>query len=93
MSPYTAVYGLDNPLVVTYRIEGTAVLASEDYLNGHQEVRNGPYQVLKLARIRSTRVAANRRTTNKPISIGEFLMVSRDRFPNESGRSKKVEPS
>jgi len=80
MSPYTAVYGLDNPLVVTYRIEGTAVLASEDYLNGHQEVRNGPYQVLKLARIRSTRVAANR-------------MVSRDRFPNESGRSKKVEPS
>jgi len=33
MSPYRAVYGRDYPLLATYRIEGTAVPASEAYLN------------------------------------------------------------
>jgi len=92
MSPYKAVYRRDYPLLATYRIEGTAVPASEDYLNRHQELRNDAYQALKLARIRSTRVAAKRRTTYRPISIGEFLMVYGDRFATESGRSKKLEP-
>jgi len=55
-------------------------------------VRNDAYQVLKLARICSTRVAAKRRTTHKPISIGEFLIVYGDGFATESGRSKKLEP-
>jgi len=92
MSPYKAVYGRAYPLFATYRIEGMAVPAFEDYLNRHQELRNDAYQALKLARIRSTRVAARRRTTHKPISIGEFLMVYGDRFGIESGRSKKLEP-
>jgi len=92
MSPYKAVYGQDYPLLATYTIEGTAVPASADYLNQHQELRNDAYQGLKLARIRSTRVAATRRMTHKPISIGEFLMVYGDRFATESGRSKKLEP-
>jgi len=35
MSPYKAVYGRDYPLLVTYRIEGTVVPASEYYLNRH----------------------------------------------------------
>ena len=80
------------PYFSTYRIEGTAVPASENYLNQHQELRYDAYQALKLARIRSTRVASKRRTTHKPISIGEFLMVYGDRFATESGRSKKLEP-
>jgi len=92
MSPYEAVYGRDYPLLATYRMEGKAVPASEDYLNRHQKLRNDAYQALKLARVRSTRVAARRRTTHKPISIGEFLMVDGDRFATESGRSKKLEP-
>ena len=91
MSPYKAVYGGDYPILATYRIEGTAVLASEDDLNRHQEQRNDAYQALKLARIRSTRVAAKRRTTHKPMSIGEFLIVYGDRFATEYGRSKKLE--
>jgi len=57
MSPYKVVYGRDYPLLVTYMIEGTAVPASEDYPNPHQELRNDAYQVLNPARIRSTRVA------------------------------------
>ena len=92
MLPYKAVYGGEYQLLLTYRIEGTAVLASEDYLNQHQEQRNDPYHALKLARIRSIRVEAKRRATHKPISIGEFLMVYGDRFATESGRSKKLEP-
>jgi len=55
-------------------------------------LRNDAYQALKLARICSTRVAAKRRTTHKPISIGEFLIVYGDRFATESGRRKKLEP-
>jgi len=74
MSPYKAMYGLDYPLLATYRIEGRAVPAFEYYLNRHQELRNDAYQALKLARIPSTRVAAKRWTTHKPIRIGEFLM-------------------
>jgi len=58
MSPYKAVYGRDYSLLATYRIEGTAVLVSENYVNRHQELRNDAYQALKLARICSTRVAA-----------------------------------
>ena len=69
MSPYKAVYGRDYPSLATYRIEGTAVPASEDYLNRLQELRNDAYQALNLARIPSTRVAAKRRTTHKAISI------------------------
>jgi len=92
MSPYKAVHGRDYTLLATYRIEGTAVPVSEDYPNRHQELKNDAYQALKLARICSTRVAAKRRTTYKPITIGEFLIVYGDRFATESGRSKKLEP-
>jgi len=92
ISPYKAVHGRDCPLLATYRIQGTAVPASEDYLNQHQELRNDAYQALKLARIPISRVAAMRRTTHKPISIGEFLMVYGDRCATESGRSKKLRP-
>ena len=92
MLPYKAGYGRDYPLLATYRIEGTADPASEDFLNRHQELRNDAYQALMLARIRSTRVAAKRRTTHKPISIGEFLIVYGNRFATVSGRSKKLEP-
>jgi len=84
LSPYKAVYGRYYPLLATYRIEGTAVPASEDYLNPHQELRKFAYQALKLARIHSTRNAAKRRTTQEPITIGEFLMGYSDRFVTES---------
>jgi len=90
MSQYKAVYGRDYLLLATYRIEGTAVPPSEDYLNRHQELRNNGDQVLELARIRSTRVAANWRTIHKPISIGEFLMVYGNRFAKESGRIRNL---
>jgi len=92
MSLYRAVYGRDYPLLATDWIEGSPVPASEDYLNRHQEQRNDAYQALKLARIRSTRVAAQKRTTHKSISIGEFLIVYGDRFATDSGRSKKLDP-
>jgi len=91
MLPYKPVYGRDYPLLLTYRIEGTAVPTSEYYLNRHQELRNDQYQALKLARIRSIRVGAKRRATHKPISIGEFLMEYGNRFPTETGRSKELE--
>jgi len=92
MSPYKAVYRRDYLLLATYRIEGMAVPASEDYLNQHEELRNDANQALKPARICSTRVTAKRSTTHKSISIGEFLMVYGDRFATESGRSKKLKP-
>ena len=43
MSPYKAVYGREYPLLDTYRVYPTAVPASDDYYNGHQEIRNAAY--------------------------------------------------
>ena len=53
MSPYKAVYGREYPLLDTYRVYPSAVPASDDYYNRHQEIRNAAYQALKLARARS----------------------------------------
>jgi len=49
MSPYKAVYGRDYPPLDTYRVYPSAVPASDDYYNRHQEIRNAAYQALKLA--------------------------------------------
>ena len=92
MSPYKAVNGLDYPLLNTYKSNPSAVPAADDYYNRHQEVRNAAYQVLKLAWFRSTSTAAKRRNPEPPIAVGAQMMVFRDQFATESGRSKKLQP-
>ena len=57
MSPYKAVYGREYPLLDTHPTYPSAVPASDDYYNRHQEIRNAAYQALKLARARSMSVA------------------------------------
>jgi hypothetical protein len=92
MSPYKAVYGRDYPFLSTFRTAPTSVPASDDYYNRHQELRNAAYQALKLARIRSTRTAAKRRTPRPPVPAGGQVWVFGDQFKTESGRSKKLQP-
>ena len=71
MSPYKAVYRRDYPLLSTYRTAAPSVPASDDYYNRHNELRNSAYQVLKLARVRSTKTVTKRRTPRPPVDIGE----------------------
>jgi len=93
MSLYKAVYGRDYPLLDTYLVvHPSAVPASDDYYNRHQEIRNAAYQALKLARVRSTRTAAKRRDDVKPVEIGGIIMIFGDQFVTESGESRKLEP-
>src|SRR5437588_4576528 len=54
MSPYKAVYGIEYPLLTTFRFTNSTVPATQDYLNSHQELRNTAYQAVKQARMRST---------------------------------------
>jgi len=91
MSPYKAVYGRDYPLLDTYRVYPSAVPASDDYYNRHQEIRNAAYQALKLARARSTKTAAKRRNEVMPVEIGGMVMIFGDQFATESGRSRKLQ--
>ena len=92
VSPYKAVYGREYPLLDTYRTRPSAVPAADDYYNRHQEVRNAAYQVLKMARFRSTRTAARRRNPEPPMAVGARIMVFGDQFATELGRSKKLQP-
>jgi len=92
MSPYKAVYGRDYPLLDTYRVYPSAVPASDDYYNRHQEIRNAAYQALKLAGVRSTKTAAKRRNDVKPVKVGGMVMIFGDQFAMESGRSRKLQP-
>jgi len=92
MSPYKAVYGRDYRLLDTYRVHPSAVPASDDYYNRHQEIRIAAYEALKLARVRSTKTAAERRDDIKPVKIGGMVMIFGDQFATESGRSRKLQP-
>jgi len=92
MSPYKAVYGRDYPLLDTYRVYPSAVPASDDYYNRHQEIRNAAYPALKLARVRSTKTATRRRNNVKPVEIWGMVMIFGDQFATESGRSRKLQP-
>jgi len=90
MSRYKAVYGRDYPLLDTYRVHPSAVPASDDYYNRHRKITNVAYQVLKLARVRSTRTTTKRRDDVKPVEIGGMVMIFGDQFATESGRSRKL---
>jgi len=92
MSPYKGVYGRDYPLLDTYRVYPSAVPASDDYYDRHQEIRNAAYQPLKLARVRSTKTAAKRRDDVKPVEVGGIVMIFGNQFATESGRSRKLQP-
>jgi len=92
MSTYKAVYGQDYPLLDTYRVDPSAVPASDDYYNRDQEIRNAAYQALKLARVRSTKTAAKKRDDVKPVEVGGMVKIFGDQFATESGRSRKVQP-
>ena len=92
MSPYKAVYGREYPLLDTYQVYPSAVPASDDYYNRHQEIRNAAYQALKLARARSMRVAAKRRNDFNLVEVGGLIMIFGDQFATESGRSRKLQP-
>ena len=92
MSPYKAVYGWDYPLLNTYKTKPSAVPVADDYYNWHQKVHNAAYQVLKMARFRSTKTAAKRRNPEPPVAVGAQIMVFGDQFATESGRSKKLQP-
>ena len=70
MSPYKAVYGQDYPLLDIYRVYSSTVPASDVYYNRHQEISNAVYQALKLARVRSTKMAAKTRGNVEPVEIG-----------------------
>jgi len=92
LSPYKAVYGRDYPLIDTNWVYPSAVPASDDDYNRHQEIRNAAYQALKLARVRSTKTAAKRWDDVKPVGIGGMVMIFGDQFATESGRSRKLQP-
>jgi len=92
MSSYKAVYSQDYPLLNTYRVYPSALPASDDYYNRHQEIRNAAYQALKLARARSTNTAAKRRNDVRPVEIGVMVMVFGDQFTTESSRTRKLQP-
>ena len=92
MASYKAVYGRDYPLLDTYRVYPSAVPASDNYYNRHQEIRNAAYQALKVARARSTKTAAKRRDEVKPVEIGGMVMIFGDNFATESARSRKLQP-
>jgi len=92
MSPSKAVYGRDYPRLDTYQVYSSAVPASEDYYNKHQEIRNTAYQALKLARVRSSQTAAKRRGKFKPVEIGGMVMVFGDQSATESGRYRELQP-
>jgi len=92
MSPYKAVYGRDYRLLDTYPVYPSAVPASDDYYNTHQEIRNAAYQALNLARATSTKTAAKRRDDVKPVEIGGMVMIFGDNFATESARSRKLQP-
>jgi len=92
MSPYKAVYGRNYPLLDTYRVYPSAVPASDDYYNSHQEIKNAAYQALKLAGVSSTKTAAKRREDVKPVEIGGMVIIFGDQFATESGRSRKLQP-
>ena len=49
------------------------------------------YQVLKLARARSMRVADKRRNNFRPVKVGGLIMIFGDQFATESGRSRKLQ--
>ena len=92
MSPYKAVYGREYLLLDTYRVYPSAVPASDDYYNRHQEIRNAAYQALKLARARSMRAAAKRWNDFEPVEIGGMIMIFGDEFATESSRSRILQP-
>jgi transposase InsO family protein len=91
MSPYKAVYGRDYPMLSTFRTAATAVPASDEYYNRHQELRNSAYQALTLARFRSTRTATKRRTPRPPVEVGSKVLVFGKMFSTETGRSVKLD--
>ena len=76
----------------TYRTYPSAVPASDDSYNRHQEIRNAAYQALKLARARSMRVAAKKRNEFKSVEVGGLIMIFGDQFATESGRTGMLEP-
>jgi len=92
MSPYKAVYGRDYPFLDPYRVYPSAVPAPDDYHNRHQEIRNAPYLVLKLMRVRSTKTAPKRRDDVKPVGVGGRVMMFGNQCATESGRSRKFQP-
>ena len=75
-----------------YRVYPSTVPASDDYYNRHQEIRNAACQALKLARARSIKTAAKSRNEVTPVEIGGMIMIFRDQFATESGRSRKLQP-
>jgi len=92
MASYKAVYGRDYPLLDTYQVYPSAVPASDNYYNRHQEIRNAAYQALKLARVRCTKTTTKRRDNFKPVEIEGMVIIFDDQFATESGRSRKLQP-
>jgi len=92
MSLYKAVYGRDSPLLDTYQVYPSAVPASDEYYNGHQEIWNEAYPTSTLARVRSTKTAAKSRDNFKLVEIGGMVILFGDQFATESGWSRKLQP-